>query len=85
MPEDLNNNVHRRDSAFPQEKPVQEDTVPLGVERVVEGRQEGVNSIHFRGLVRWFREHAVESTVGGFVIGYLLGSSMRRRHSVEAL
>jgi hypothetical protein len=84
MPDEINKNLHRQDRAFPHEKPVQEDFVPLGVERVVEGRQSGVNSIHFGGLVRWVREHAVQSTVGGFVIGYLVGS-LGRRDSVEAL
>jgi hypothetical protein len=88
MSEDLNNNVHRRDSAFQGQKPVQEDTVPLGVERVVEGDQMGVNSFYFEGLLRWVKEHAVQSTVAGFVAGYLLGSFLSRNysdHSMEAL
>jgi hypothetical protein len=76
MSEDLNNNLHRT---------VQEDLVPLGVERFMEGSQVGLNSIRFRGLFQWVREHAVQSTVGGFVIGYLLGSFLRREHSTEAL
>lgn len=76
MSEDLNNNLHRT---------VQEDLVPLGVERFGEGNQAGLNSIRFRGLFHWVTEHAVQSTVGGFVIGYLLGSFLRREHSMEAL
>jgi hypothetical protein len=85
MPDDLNNNLHKTSSVFPHEKPVQEDLVPLGVERLVEGSQARVNSIHFRGLFQWVREHAVQSTVGGFVVGYLLGSFLNRGHSMEAL
>jgi hypothetical protein len=85
MPEDINNNVHRRDSTFPREKSVQEDLVPLGVERVVEGAQTGVNTIHFRGLVHWIRGHAVQATVCGFAAGCLLGSFLRRGRSMEAL
>jgi hypothetical protein len=85
MSNDLNNNLHRTSSVFPREKPVQEDLVPLGVERFVERSQTRLNSIHFKGLLQWLREHAVQSTVGGFVAGYLLGSFLNRGHSMEAL
>lgn len=77
MSEDINNNLHKGDSAFPRQKPVQEDLVSLGVERFVEGGDTG--------LVRWAKEHAVQLTVGGFVMGYLLGYFSSRARSLEAL